>query len=178
MTDFNTSKNVPNVPIVNKRSIELNYDNKVYRYSDKNYYNSDKYTTPLFDLPQVIINGIKKFSTDDNANIEGDELKKFKQQVHEEFYLMNDSRFQARSDVGTTNPAVIKEAYLSKFDRLFEDYSEDNKITPEEYNKMLIMFLNGSYYDFKGLTEEIIDPNTVKTDTTKESTKKSFFSFF
>ena len=133
--------------------------------------------TPLFDLPQVIINGIKKFSTDDNANIEGDELKKFKQQVHEEFYSMNDSRFQVSSHLGTTEPVVIKEAYLSKFDRLFEDYSEDNKITPEEYNKMLITLLKGSC-DSKGLTEEIIDPNTVKTDTTKESTKKSFFSFF
>ena len=173
MVNLNTSKNIPNIPIVGKNSIELNYENKVYRYSHKK-------NVPLFDLPQVIINGIKNFSTNDNANIEGDELQKFKQQVHEEFYLMKDSRFTVRYGEGSkgTEPVVIKEAYLSRFDRLFEDYSEDNKITPEEYTKMLIMFLKGTSLEDNSLTEEIIDPNTVKTDITKEPTQKSFFDFF
>ena len=175
MNNMNTSGNVPNIPVVGHKSIELKYNNKIYKYSDE-VYSHDKYETPLFDLPKVIINGIKNYSTEDNPNIEGAELQKFKQQIHEEFYLMPDKRFQKTSQQDKSDPVVIKEAYLNRFDRIFEDYAGDGKITPEEYTKMLILFLKSSYFEYnKGLTEKIIDPNTVNNNTAEKTTKKSLW---
>ena len=86
----------------------------------------------------------------------------------------------------TNNSTVLDRANQELYQKLLNDinikYVYINNITDfDEYLKHLNTLSEISYTYIKNsdkLTEEIIDPNTVKTDTTKESTKKSFFSFF
>ena len=159
----NTTKT--NLPIINTNSIILKTDGKKYKYS------SEKDRDCNLILPMIIAKGITKFSTNSDPNISENEFNEFKKYIYEEFILVNDTYFYNREHtVGIT----VKEALLSKFDRLFEVYANDNKITPEEYTKMLKIMLDSAWHDYKKLNCEDISNNS----NNKPNETKSFWNWF
>ena len=157
-----------NLPIIDTNSITLKTDGKEYKYSS--------FKTNKIDLalPMIIAKGVRSFSTDSDPNISENELNQFKKYVYEEFMQIDDGAFQASSSVGTTDGAVVKDALLNKFDRLYDIYTCDNKIAPEEYTKMLKIMLDSS-----GLEHHRLKCQEISNDSEEAQKKtKSFWDLF
>jgi len=151
--------NKPNLPIVAKdgNSVTLKIeDGKSVIYK--------RIGTELV-LPKIIAQGITRYSTDSDPDISETELESFKQDVYEKFLSIHDRNFEI---AGGVDGSVVKDSLLTNFERLFESYAKDKKITPDEYTKMLKVMLDSACR----IKKEIVSPEKEQlTNKTKAENK-------
>lgn len=158
------SCNKPNLPIIKDNTITLNTE-------DGNSVTYKRLGVGL-ELPKIIAQGITKYSTDSDPNISETELGSFKQEVYENFLSIPDGKFRFYGQNGEMAGTVVKDSLLKSFERLFNCYASDKKITPDEYTKMLKIMLDSASGEKEIVSQKQEQP-TNNTNTENKPTAET-----
>ena len=139
MTNVAINNSVPNIPQVQKGTITIKTQEGVIKYGGAN----DKIA-----FPSIIIQELKKYSTNDDPNITEKEQYAFTVGIFEK-YMQIPAEELNDGPCFAIPGEVLKETSYSAFERFINFYSDERSeggkdITPNEYTKMLKSLLDGA----------------------------------